>query len=114
VNTLTAFRETSDPLHALSNLEKSEEVWRKGAEIIRRYDADGGEDLFLKKMRAMAAEVLEKKLHVVASSATTLSPQQEALCLGILGVMDFMFIELGYTENSEERKFIREKVKRFS
>ncbi len=109
---LSDFKEESDALRALSLLDKAEETWRKGAEVIQRYDADGGEVLFLKKMRSMAAEVLEAKFEQLKSMQAP-SDQQQALCLGILGVLDLMLEELGQEPNSAERERVKKLATRY-
>ncbi len=111
VQSLADFKDANDALRALSHLEKSEEMWSKGTNIIARYDQEGGEVLFLKKMRTMAAEVLENKLRSAESKEQS-TVENDALCLGIMGVLDFMLDELGFSKNCEERKLLQEKVKK--
>lgn len=110
VESLADFKDSSEALRALSHLEKSEEIWKKGAEVIESYDREGGEALFLKKMRAVAADVLEKKL---LATETQGGAENDALCLGIMGVLDGMLNDLGFPLESQERIFLKEKVKRF-
>ncbi len=112
IQSLADFKDASDSLRALSHLEKSEELWRKGTDIIERYDQEGGEVLFLRKMRTMAAEVLENKLRS-AESQEIPSAKNDALCLGIMGVLDSMLNELGFSKECEERELLREKVRKF-
>lgn len=111
IESLADFKDAKDALRSLSHLEKSEEVWGKGTHVIERYDQEGGEVLFLRKMRTMAAEVLENKLQFAESQSTS-SPENDALCLGILGVMDSMLNDLGFPAECEERNILKEKAKR--
>jgi hypothetical protein len=109
IESLADFKAANDALRALSHLETSEEVWRKGTDVIERYDQDGGEILFLRKMRTMASEVLENKLRFAESQSTS-CPENDALCLGILGVMDSMLSDLGFPKECEERALLKEKA----
>ena len=63
-------------------------------------------------MRTMAAEVLENKLRS-AESQEIPSAKNDALCLGIMGVLDSMLNELGFSKECEERELLREKVRKF-
>ena len=112
VDHLSTFKESTDPKVALAALEQAEVVWRAEASLIANLDAAGREHQFLGTMRGQAFQVVQDKLEDAARScAKQPTPENAALCLGVIGVVDTMLAELGLPPNSAERKKFREIAK---
>jgi hypothetical protein len=114
VQALEEYRTSRDAEKALTALNTAEELWQRETETIAKYDGEGTEKAFLKKIRVQALIVMETKLQKASDMcARRPSDMNIALCLGTLGTIDKALDELGYSESSHERKRISAMAKRF-
>jgi hypothetical protein len=114
VRHLEAFRDTADTTDALHYLNKSEEIWASETATIRRFDEEGSQEEFFQDMRQLALRVLENRLDRVATvCARDASPENIALVIAILSVLDTIWGEMGFDESYTERRRIRETVLAF-
>lgn len=114
VDKLIAFKEAKDPVGALEALESSEVIWMAEASIVSHFDQEGGEKQFLGQIRQGTLRVLENRLEESAALCSrTPSPENIALCLGVMGVMDSIWESFGEPTDSPMRRRFREIAKSF-
>jgi len=114
VTLLTTCMEATDAIEALEALEKSEVLWYGESLVIARFDIDGEERRFLATIREQTYRALENRLETAAGQCSkNPSPENVALCLGVLGVMDNILDEFGERVNSPARKRFRDIARSF-
>jgi hypothetical protein len=107
-------KESQDAEISLEALNNSETIWKKEASVIRKHDKIVHENVFLDKMRGQALVAFDQKLGEVCEKVKfKSSPENKALLIGLLGVIDATMGELGYHETSRERKRLVEIGKGF-
>ena len=115
VNELAAFKEETKPMAALKHLEAAESVWREEATVIRELDQDGEESQFLEEMRNMALMVMEERLVRAADvCAKNASPENVALCLALVGVVDEVWRTKGMPETDPLRRRLKQIATEFA
>ncbi|SCA62979.1 hypothetical protein SCG7086_AG_00270 [Chlamydiales bacterium SCGC AG-110-P3] len=114
VEALVQFKEATEATHALEALEKGEALWQGEASIIRYFDKEGGEAQFLNGIREQTFVVLQDRLETSADTCTQHpTPENVALCLAILSVMDSVLGEMGVPPVSPERERLRDIARAF-
>lgn len=115
VEALVQFKEATESLQALKALEKGETLWQGEASVIRYFDKEGGEVQFLNSIREQTYTIMQDKLESAADAcAQKPSPENVALCLAVLGVMDSILGEMGVPQASPERDRLRDIAKAFA
>lgn len=106
------FSLSQNPIETLAFLEESEVVWQSEARVIKHFDADGEEIAFLNRIREHTLQALQHKLDETAALCKReKSPENIALMLGVLAVMDQVLDELGHPSTSLQRQSFRKIAK---
>lgn len=100
-----AFKEEQNALSALEQLNKAEAIWKKQASIILKFDPEGQEKEFLKKIRSYQANIIYDKIDEMTKPCKKEKLQERlAFCLAALGLLDAIFADEGKSTDSPERK----------
>ncbi|MCB1134933.1 MAG: hypothetical protein KDK78_01590 [Chlamydiia bacterium] len=114
IDHMAAFKDAKDPLETLHHLEEAEAIWAAESTIIIQLDAGGDEEAFLHTIREQAYSVLEQRLITAADACSkNASPENMALCIGILATMDRALASWGHPVDSIQRTQLRELIVQF-
>lgn len=115
VDHLVAFRDATDTMHALQSLESAETLWQGESVLITQFDAEGQEREFLGQVRKQAYALYADKLEEVArQTKKDASPENVALCLALLGILDSIQESFGVPADDPNRQRLQNIAKAFA
>ena len=108
VSSLQDVLDEQDPVQCIHALDRTEAIWRAESVVISGFDKDGTEKQFLKQMREQTLMILNRRLGDAAEICSTrATPENMALVIGVMAVMDYIHGELGEPVDAPARQALR-------